>query len=156
MHHSKRRLFSLRNWLFIVRLCFAITSMSTARAGSILREVFQNIGGTAISDLTNNPAYPNSPTSTNFVTDFFESPTDVLDSYGQRMHGYIVPPVTGNYTFWIASDDNGELWLSSNADPATKTLIAQVAGWTSSREWTKEPGQMSTPVHLTANQPYYI
>ena len=45
--------------------------------GSILREVFQGIGGSSVGDLTNSPAFPSKPSSTNFVSDFFEAPTDV-------------------------------------------------------------------------------
>jgi hypothetical protein len=103
--------------------------------GSILREVFSGIGGNSLADLTNSPAFPNSPTSTNFVTDFFEAPTDVEESYGQRMHGYIVPPTTGSYTFWISSDDEGALYLSTDENPVRSRLIANVPGWTGSRQW---------------------
>ena len=35
----------------------------------------------------------------------------MLEEYGQRLHGYVVPPLTGLYTFWIASDDSGALYL---------------------------------------------
>src|SRR4051812_31033926 len=103
-------------------------SVINSHAGSILREVWTGISGTSVSALTGDPRFPNSPTSTNYVTDFFEAPTDIDDNYGQRMRGYIVPPVSGNYTFWIASDDNSELWLSTDSNPATKRLIAQVSG----------------------------
>ena len=105
-----------------------VISSSPARAGSILREVWEGIGGTSVIDLTGSPNYPNNPTSTNYVTDVFEAPTDVLENYGQRMHGYVVPPVTGSYTFWMSSDDGGELWLSTDSNPAHATLIASVIG----------------------------
>lgn len=155
---DRSRAFRPFSFCSILGICalFFFASVGKARAGSIVREVWNNIPGTAVTDLTNDPRYPNTPDSTNLVTTAFESPTDVLDNYGQRMHGYILPPVTGDYTFWIATDDNGELWLSTDATPATKRLIAQVTGWTSSREWTKEPAQQSAPIRLTANQPYYI
>ena len=128
----------------------------TAQAGSILREVFQGLPGNAISDLTNATIYPNNPTLTNFVTDFFEAPTDVDEAYGQRMHGYIAPPLTGNYTFWIASDDNGQLWLSTDDKPANRRLIATVNGWTSPREWGKEVNQQSVAIRLEAGRAYYV
>ena len=44
------------------------------------------------------------------------------------MLGYVTPPTTGYYTFWIASDDNSELWLSTDANPANKVRIAYVGG----------------------------
>ncbi len=127
-----------------------------SEAGSILREVYQAIPGTSVSDLTNSPAYPASPNVTVFVNDFFEAPTDIDDNYGQRMHGYVVPPMTGNYTFWIASDDASELWLSTDENPANQRLIANVLAWTASREWTKEANQKSAAVALEAGKAYYI
>jgi len=126
------------------------------QAGSILREVWQGLPGTIVSDLTSSPNYPGNPTSTNLVTGYFEAPIDVLDQYGQRMHGYLVPPQTGNYTFWIASDDGGELWLSTDEDPANVQLIGSVVGWTSSRQWTKEANQQSASIPLQEGRFYYI
>src|SRR5262249_26018368 len=74
----------------------------------------------------------------------------------QRLHGYLVPPVSGNYQFWIASDDASELWLSTDSSPANQKRIAYVDGWTSSREWTKEANQQSSLVPLTSGQVYYV
>ena len=67
----------------------------------------------------------------------FEAPTNWADNYGTRMRGYITAPVTGSYTFWIASDNNSELWLSINDNPANKVSIAAVPDWTDSRQWDK-------------------
>jgi hypothetical protein len=72
------------------------------------------------------------------------------------MRGYICPPITGAYVFWIAGDDNTELWLNSEDDPVTKTKIAYHRGWTNRHEWTKYPTQQSPPVVLIANRQYYI
>lgn len=151
-----RRPAAQRLGLGLLLLLLLTACLPAARAGSILREVYQGIGGNAISDLTNNPIYPNSPTLTNIVTDLFESPSNFDENYGQRMHGYITPPVTGNYTFWIATDDNGALFLSTDSDPANIRQIASVPDWSGSREWTKFPQQQSAPVKLTAGQSYYI
>ena len=146
-----------RAWLAaILVLALAGSGARTVVAGSILREVWEGIPGTAVSDLTSSPDYPNNPTSTNFVTDLFEAPTNVLENYGQRMHGYVIAPSTGDYTFWIATDDGGELWLSTDSNPANKKLIAYVSGWTSSREWTREANQQSAPIHLEGGKSYYL
>ncbi|MFM7101328.1 MAG: PA14 domain-containing protein, partial [Verrucomicrobiota bacterium] len=124
-------------------------------ASGLLREVYLNLPGGAVSDLTSAATYPNSPSTTNYVT-LFESPTDVLDNYGQRLRGFVVPPVSGNYTFWIASDDGGQLWLSTDDTPANRRQIASVNGWTPSRDWTREPNQQSAPVSLQAGRAYYV
>ena len=58
--------------------------------------------------------------------------------------------------FWIASDDAGELYLSTDESPANKQLIASVPGWTSSQEWGKYAEQESSPRSLVAGRSYYI
>lgn len=79
-----------------------------------------------------------------------------LDNYSQWLRGWLIAPATGNYTFWIASDDVSEFWLSADKNPTGKTLRCSVNGWTHSGEWTKYPSQQSTPVLLTAGQSYYF
>jgi hypothetical protein len=151
-------MFRLKSVCVLLGVSLAFISSGPAKAQSfgILREVWEGIGGASVADLTDSPDYPDRPTSTHYVTDFFEAPVDILENYGQRMHGYIVPPLTGDYTFWIASDDGGALFLSSDDDPAKATRIARVDGWTSSREWGREANQQSAPIRLVAGRAYYI
>ncbi len=121
----------------------------------IVRQWWSDITGTAISALTGSPDYPNSPTGTELL-DLMEGPVDWADNYGTRLYGWLTPPESGEYTFWIAGDDAQELWLSTDTDPANVTVIARVATYTASREWTKEAGQQSAPITLQAGQKYYI
>ena len=135
---------------------FSIAPSTAAGTGQITREVWENIGsGTAVSVLTSNANYPNNPTSTGTLTSF-EAPTDVGSNYGQRIHGYLNPTVSGSYEFWIASDDTSELWLSTNDSPSNVSLIAKVTGWTDPRQWSKYTEQHSASITLTAGQAYYI
>ncbi len=124
-------------------------------SGQILREWWTGISGSAVSQLTSAPGYPNAPSGSGFLSRF-EAPTNWADNYGTRVRGYLHPPVTGSYRFWIASDDNSELWLSSDAMPAPASLVARVPGWTSSRIWDKYPEQQSAPIPLLAGQRYYV
>jgi hypothetical protein len=121
----------------------------------VLREVYTGISGASVADLLNSPDFPDNPSFIEVLPDF-EAPTDVDDLYGQRVRGYLLPPQSGNYTFWIASDDASVLYLSSNDNPANKTEIAWVSGWTSSREWDREPSQQSAAISLQGGQRYYI
>jgi hypothetical protein len=140
-----------------------IWSFTTVPAGTgrIIRQWWSNIGaGTAIGDLTGNANYPDNPTGMEFV-DLFEGPVDWMDNYGSRLCGWLFPPVTGNYTFWIATDDAGQLWLSTDADPANKVLIASVSGWVGSRDFDNNSGQggtnqKSAAISLQAGKVYYI
>ncbi len=123
--------------------------------GTILREVWTNISGTALSSLTTNSLYPANP-SIRISSTSFESPVNWSDNYGTKMRGYVHPQQTGNYTFWIAADDTAQLWLSTDGNPFNKVLIASVPSWTSSREWTKYTNQQSLAIHLEAGRKYYI
>ena len=132
------------------------TAHAQVPAQGLLLEIWDGIGGSAVNDLTSDPRYPDQPTSTTYVTDLFEAPTDVMEFYGERMHGYILPPQTGNYTFWIATDDGGSLYLSTDEKPANAREIAYVSGWTPSRQWDTEPNQRSAPISLVAGKAYYV
>lgn len=125
-------------------------------SGSILREWWTGIGsGTAVNNLTSDINYPANPTGRELITKF-EGPINYDANYGARIRGYLYPPAGGNYTFWIASDDSSELWLSTDAEPNHISKIAYVSGWTNLYEWTKYGSQQSSPKSLTAGQKYYI
>jgi hypothetical protein len=123
--------------------------------GKVLREWWTMIDGTNVSDLTADPRYPSSPTGSELMTSL-EGPTNWADNYGSRLSGWLVPATSGEYIFWIASDDGGELWLSTGIDPNSAVMIASVSGWTDSRQWEDMPSQKSAPVTLEAGQKYYI
>lgn len=124
---------------------------SCAGTGTIQAEMWTGIPGTDIGSIPVNTA----PTSITDLT-LFETPTNIGDNYGSRVRGYLCVPASGNYTFWIATDDTGELWLSTDENPANKARIAYVAGWTRAREWNRYPSQQSVPIALVAGQRYYI
>jgi signal transduction histidine kinase len=87
-----------------------------------------------------------------------EGPTNFGQYYLTRLRGFLHPPVTGNYTFWIASDDSSELWLSQNADPSGARKISTVESghWTDARQWTRFPSQQSQTISLQAGEDYFI
>jgi endoglucanase len=127
----------------------------TGGSGTILREFWLNVTGSTVSSLTSNSNYPNNPSGSAQLTSL-EGPSNSADNYGSRIRGYVHPPISGPYTFWIASDDAGDLLLSTNDNPANATRIAFVDSWTNPREWTKLPSQRSAAINLVAGQKYYI
>ena len=133
----------------------ASPSVAVGAMGTILREWWMGIAGGLVSDLTSDPNFPDSPTGIEQLNTL-EGPTNWADSYGARISGYLYPPQTGSYTFWIASDANSQLWLSTDGDPENAALIANVPGFTSPRQWNKYSQQQSSPISLTAGRKYYI
>jgi hypothetical protein len=132
-----------------------ITPRSTLVRPGILREYWFGVRGLNVSDLTSLAAYPNKPTGSEGLASF-EAPANIDEVFGSRISGFLYAPVTGNYTFWISGDDSAELWLSTNASPSTKRLIAKVPEYTNQREWNKYPEQKSITILLQAGQAYYI
>jgi hypothetical protein len=127
--------------------------------GFLKREVFANLPGTTVEELTASQKFIDNQPDAVSMLGSFEAPVDAANDYGQRLSGLLVPPTTGTYVFFIASDDASELWLSSDLTPAKKQLIASVSGWTASREWNKFPdtqNNSAAPVKLVAGTPYYI
>jgi hypothetical protein len=96
------------------------------------------------------------------------------DNYAQRISGLFIPATSGQYVFFINSDDDSDLFLSTDATPANKKLIAQEAAWSNSLQWNTPGGGASTAedkrsdfflnsewptpnlITLTANQRYYL
>jgi hypothetical protein len=123
--------------------------------GKILREWWTGISGSAVSNLTSNVNYPYNPTGRELLTSL-EGPTNWANSYGTRIRGYLYPPTSGSYRFWIASDDNSELWLSTDSSSSNAARIARVSSWTNPHQWNKSTEQQSSLISLTAGQKYYI
>lgn len=101
------------------------------------------------------PGFPFQPTGRD-IRALFEAPENEGDFRLTRMRGWLHPPVTGNYTFWIASDDSSELWLSTGTDPARARRIAFVSAFTDPRDWSRFPSQRSETQFLEAGKSYYI
>jgi signal transduction histidine kinase len=107
--------------------------------------------------VTTFPDYPNRPSGWERLG-AFKGPTDWDYYYAARIRGFLHPPVSGEYTFWIASDDSSELWLSPDADAANARKIAFVptGGSTRPEGWDKYRSQVSTAIALRAGEPCYL
>jgi len=142
---------------------FTNVSLSTQIFG-VYRQLWTNLNsnlGTTLAALTNtanNPNWPNNPTAsyTHVFTNFETELNTGMNYYGQRLRTFVVPPMNGYYTFWIASDDNSLLLLSSNENPANEKPIASVTSWTPWRDFTVETNQQATPIYLQGGQRYYL
>ena len=119
-------------------------------------ETWTNVGGTTLNaiDWNSNPTFSSViPGDGNAV---LEGPVNTAENYAERIRTYLVPPVTGSYTFWIASDDQGSLLLSSDSDPANAIEIASVPYWANPREYGKYPEQRSDAISLVAGEVYFL
>ena len=144
--------------------------------GTITIREYHGIGGTSISLIKNynklispNPNFPNAiekgePSFEGVATKFewpagsdpddpnSKPPGSVRDSYGWQAIGYLHPPETGAYQFYIATDDNSELYLSTDETPGNATLIVNEPSWSGVRAYNRS----SSAIQLEAGKRYYI
>ncbi|MCI0536809.1 MAG: PA14 domain-containing protein [Verrucomicrobiales bacterium] len=80
-------------------------------------EIWKDITGGAVADLTNHVRYPSEPT-VDYVTTTFDSTNVFADgpnnTYGGRFRAWITPEETGDYEFFLRADDSGDLRISSD------------------------------------------
>ena len=148
----------MRKISLIVLLVFLFSRMNAQTCpglGSINYKKWNNITGTAVSNLTSNVNYPNNPSVTGTLT-VFQIPVNSGDNYGVKVYGYICPPTTGNYVFWVSADDASELWLSTSSDSTKKVKIAYNTSYTNPLQWTKFASQKSAAITLNAGTKYYV
>ncbi len=103
--------------------------------GAIVRTFYEGITGNNVTDLTGNAKFPNSPDSQQTLPSF-DGGLEHGDNYGSTLRGWLIPPTTGNYTFWITSDDGSELRISTNATPAAAVVRATLANASNQYQWT--------------------
>src|SRR6266508_5450352 len=116
-------------WLLSITWLMLIGS--NARAGTLTFtpgivkwDVYRDIGsGNSVDDLTNDPKYPDSPDETRLLSSY-EQPVNIYEAFGSRQSGLFIPPSNGNYVFFMHTDDNGALFLSTDDKPANKKQIA--------------------------------
>ncbi|MCW1923444.1 PQQ-dependent sugar dehydrogenase [Luteolibacter arcticus] len=136
-------------------LLLSAPALAAPPTGGITRHVWTGAGGSEVANLTSLATFPNTPNQTSVLTTF-DAPRDAADNYGSRVFGWVHAPVTGNYRFYIHSDDSSQLWLSTNESPDQKRRIAGVSGWVPAGQWTNSPDQTSVEIPLEAGRYYYI
>ena len=138
--------------------------LGVADLPGLRRQYYAGIPGQAVSDLTASAAYPHLPDAVDIVS-MLESPSlseggpDWHDDYGQRLRGWLVPPQTGTYVFYLASDDQAQVFLSTDESPYNKRLIVQESSYTLYRNWEgtgQHPARTSAAISLKAGERYYL
>lgn len=124
-------------------------------SGQILREWWTNIDGGTLLELRISPSYPGTPKGREFITSF-DTPQNWGEQTGQRVRGFLKVPVTGQYRFFLSSDDQSSLLLSTDENPANAVSIAFQPDWTPPHTWNWYPEQASALITLSAGQRYYI
>lgn len=71
-----------------------------------------------------------------------------------RVRGFIHPPRSGGYQFWLAADDSCELRISSDADAKNARSMVTVSNWTARNDW--DAAERSIVVPMDVGKKYFV
>jgi hypothetical protein len=133
-------------------------------SGAVGFEAYNDIPNTPIDGLTSDAKFPDSPdfvaTATALDTRTVY-PNDSHENYGGRMRTILTPAETGDYDFFLRSDDASQLFFNStddSFDSAKLEMIAEETGCCDAYHETGngDPETTQQPIHLTANKKYAL
>lgn len=115
---------------------------------------YDGISGNYVKSTLASDAYPDSPDEITEITEL-QRTSSRTNNYGTLIRGYIQPPTTGEYTFYVAGDDQTQLWLS---DSASEDGLSQIASTMSVPidNYTRYSSQTSAIHYLEGGQKYYF
>lgn len=124
------------------------TGTVTTVAGSVMYtnglkvELFRGASRVGVEAGNTGPTVPNRITA-------LDIPGGFGDNYAQRVSGWFKAPTSGNYTFYVASDDDADVFLSTDSSAANKRVIAHENGWSQYQRYTTHAdGNNQNPVDV--------
>ncbi|MCC7374618.1 MAG: hypothetical protein IT581_08175 [Verrucomicrobiales bacterium] len=147
----------------------ATTGNDVTVVGWLVGEIYDGISGTLLDDLLASEKYPNSPDRTRYLNGLSfgfggASGPEFGDNYGIRIAGVLTAPESGQYRFFVRSDDSSRFYLNTSGATIPDTASASpIAEESDCCEGFVEPGvanddgstyATSEPVTLTAGQNY--
>lgn len=123
--------------------------------GTASVEYFDGASAVTIDALLESTRFRQGPTQQGALK-ILESARNRGENYGTRIRGFLHPPASGEYTFWVSSDDASAFLLSTSDAEGEARTLARVQQYTSYRKWDGEAGQKSRPVTLEKDRAYYF
>jgi hypothetical protein len=136
--------------------------------GGLSLDIYTGVPGGLATDLfaPTVTKYPNNPDASMVLSSFSWQPPGAngyAETYGARLKGWFYPPVTGDYRFFLRSDDGSQLYFNPNGPAEVSELtggvpIAEETGCCGvfMEPETGDPATSLEAYHLTAGNQYYI
>ena len=124
------------------------------KEGVLLEEIWENVNGSDFASISGSKKFKSqSPDRTSYLLSA-SSKESTGDNYIRRFRGYLLPPVSGDYIFWIYSDDYSSLRINSNGmNPQGAKEILNVTQ-AMSKSW--DSNRKSSKIKLAAGQKYHF
>ncbi len=137
----------------------------TAVPGALAREWWFQTPGVSLQRSREAGAFLKPP-SMFTLTNGAVSEINTVDYFTSRLRGTVKAPVKGEYRFWIAGDDQCELWLSDSARKFEKRKIAWILpavwerpetdAWTPPQAWDERSTQESGIIEMEAGEERFL
>lgn len=137
-----------------------VASAAVAQAGmtGVSVETWSGLDGGDLSALARNSAYIAGTPSSTGTANTINLNHQGSNNYGQRYRAFLVPDVTGPYTFWVTADDAVEFRIGSDTAftrlPATPSAYRW--DWIWAYDWYDSPSQRSATMTLVRGQWYAV
>ncbi len=124
------------------------------KEGVLLEEIWEDVKGSDLASISGSKKFKSQkPDQSSYLTSA-SSKDGIGDNYIRRLHGYLRPPISGDYIFWIYSDDYSGLRINSNGmNPQGAKEILNV---TQAMSKTWDSNRKSTKIKLAAGQKYHF
>ena len=150
--------------LLVVLAATLLAAGSCLATGNVIQEMWQ---GAATANLDEAIAVVRGGTEPTLVATLpsleypgSTVPDQDLSDYVERLTAWVVAPVSGDYTFYIAGDDDCGLWIVNDANDIinveTTPPLCRVTGWSGFRDFTGNAERMSAPIALEAGTAYKL
>ncbi|MFL1453600.1 PA14 domain-containing protein [Marinobacter sp. GN3S48] len=126
-----------------------------SQPGVVEVRYYDNLDGIQIDTMTASEKFPDNPDEVAELTSL-EDPENRAEYYGSYVRGFIEPPSSGEYRFFVSGNDQAEFWLSTSDSPNDVELLAMTPDWTNVNEFTKYSSQTSRYVTLDSSKQYYF
>jgi hypothetical protein len=122
-----------------------------------LRESWRGIRDKTIVEFRGDPRYLARPDGADIVQSV-ELQAVTTNNSAVRFVGYVHPPATGDYEFWLSGGTSAVLYMSPTESPADEVRVATSED--NSRDLDKPrfqgPSPWAPPMRLVAGRRYYI
>ena len=131
------------------------------KTGVLKFSYWGGITGTSVDGLTSDPRYPVSPDQVMGLLSFNSRdafPNDSHENYGATIEGFLTPTESGDYDFFLRSDDASQLFISTDATEANLVMVAEETGCCDAYHETGNGDAETTqaPIALVAGKAYFV
>lgn len=128
--------------------------IDASQMGVINGYQWTGLPGTTVKTLKN--AIISNPSGGKHITSYYLGSALDQDDYGIKWTGWLIPPLSGSYTFYTRSDDASEFYLSTDGSPGnlSGSPLCYQPDWAYS--WPTGGTPVSKPVPLIGGNRYYF